>query len=549
MSLVELMEDFLSENLFLVSATIGLQLLLSIVQYVFIPLLIANVTDDASTFGRDILYLLGGYTLYTGLSVACSYMDKIVEPKMYEYVTVSVVESVLKNAEITPTNVSTAIENMSIIRNTAHDISYLILTSILPRMVVLAVSAATLFSIHAELAVMVLLIIATSLTVQFSIFHATDYHTDEVNQGRDEFETYLEDLLNNIHIIKSTPGSLNTELIELREKIGAWRKSNNLMMSSINGNQYIATALNLFTAVSFFLLTVHYAYEGQITFTQGSRAVLVLSGLFTNFFDLSYQIPLTFHKWETIDRALNYLKIQKDAAENAGEENVDPNSTTLDIGSIKLNGVSFSYKDRPILDNYSISISPSTITSVYGKSGIGKSTIGKLITGIIQPDKGEVVTGGPAMYIDQNTSSLFDRTVLENILYGLKEEQQAEAVQKLHKIINEYSVDKIYPSLPGNNRGFLQLPAGKYGSRLSGGQKKMIYLLRAVCGAASQVPILVVDEPTTGLDNATKKLVLRMIEDLTKREKKTLVIITHDDDILRISDRVIEAAPLSKTNS
>lgn len=525
------MQGFVENNKGLISITVGLQLLTGAVQYLLIPILLSRIIDNPETFTRNIYFLLGAISLYTLLSMASMHADKVIEPAMYEYVTVEIVRIVLESATVTPAGVANVIENMSVIRDTSHDLSYLILTSILPRVVVLLFNVVALVNVHTELGLIVGALLLTSLIVQTIIFQATDNHIEEVNRDRDSFELYLEDLLNNIHIIQSTPGAVETEVDELRAKIGAWRQSNSLMLKSINSNQYISASIHLLLAFVFFGLITYYSPD--MTFGTGTFSVLVVAGIFQNLWDMAYHLPALFHKLKVINHSLSFI-FKRETRTTATYVRA------IENGAVDMRDVSYKYNDtEPIIHNLSLTIEPNTIVSIFGRSGLGKSTLGKLISGILKPTSGTIVTGGEAIYIDQNTASLFDRTVLENILYGVDATKYIQARSKLNNVLKLYNLDTIY------EKDFLDMPAGKYGSKLSGGQKKIIYLLRAVCGF-TDAPIIILDEPTVGLDSVTKKSVLRLIRDLS--DDHTVILISHDHDVTGISHRVIEARTFTEMN-
>ena len=183
----EILRGYVDENVGLIVVSTSVQLLLVLLQYVVIPMLVANIVDDCETFVTSVIYLIGGYILYSVLAGVVAYMDTILEPALHEYITLKIARLVLQSASVTPTNVSTAIENMTIIRNTVHDLSYMLMTGIFPRMIVLLVSCVTLFSIHTELALSTLGLTLLSFTVQFVTFQEGDSFTDGSSSDRDIF--------------------------------------------------------------------------------------------------------------------------------------------------------------------------------------------------------------------------------------------------------------------------------------------------------------------------------------------------------------------------
>ena len=221
-------------------------------------------------------------------------------------------------------------------------------------------------------------------------------------------------------------------------------------------------------------------------------------------------------------------------------------------GKIQFNNVSFYYRqsNKPTLQNVSFQIMPNEKVALIGKSGSGKSTILKLILGFYQPTNGQITINNIPIqkinrdYLRSNISivnqnvKLFNRTIIENIAYGTKLSQK-QIIQQLQKL----NILQVFHNLPNN----LQTKVGKYGDKLSGGQKQIIYLLRCYF---RQNPIIILDEPTSNIDDFHKKYVIQMIKELTK--KSTLIIVSHDATIYNMFQRKIHinnGKLISDTNS
>lgn len=212
-----------------------------------------------------------------------------------------------------------------------------------------------------------------------------------------------------------------------------------------------------------------------------------------------------------------------------------------DTPLIELKDVVKKFEDNVVLNGLDLSIHSGEITSIIGKSGIGKSVLLKHIIGLFEPDAGSVSYSGKSLasmskndlralkrkfsYMFQD-SALFDyMTVFENIALPLKERNQiseAEIKKRVRKKLHELDlgeVDNAYPS------------------QLSGGMKKRVALARAL---VTDPEIVLFDEPTTGLDPIRKNAVHSMISDYQKRYRFTGVIVSHAiPDILFISQRTV----------
>ena len=130
-------------------------------------------------------------------------------------------------------------------------------------------------------------------------------------------------------------------------------------------------------------------------------------------------------------------------------------------------------------------------------------------------------------YVHQSTK-LFDTSIIENIRYG--NEATAESIIE---ILQQNKLDIAFKNI-GSDANFLDYNVGIEGNRLSGGQRQMITLLRAMM---QKNKIVILDEPTSAMDGASKTHVLRAIELLSRNS--TLIIITHDPDVLQLVGRIV----------
>jgi ABC-type bacteriocin/lantibiotic exporter with double-glycine peptidase domain len=205
------------------------------------------------------------------------------------------------------------------------------------------------------------------------------------------------------------------------------------------------------------------------------------------------------------------------------------NATNVDLnGPIDFKNVSFMYPktDATVLSDLNLYINKYSKIAILGKSGSGKTTIIKLLLGFYTVNSGSITINGYNIkdvdihtlrknigILTQNIK-LFDKTLAENIIYGTN-----ATITDAENLIRNFNIT-IFEKLT------LDSPVGTDGSNLSGGQKQVVNFLRAIL---KNTPILILDEPTSALDANTKNVILGMID---KINDKTIIIITHDDDVL-----------------
>jgi ABC-type multidrug transport system fused ATPase/permease subunit len=198
-----------------------------------------------------------------------------------------------------------------------------------------------------------------------------------------------------------------------------------------------------------------------------------------------------------------------------------------------------------LFNDVSLMIEPGSKICVYGRSGSGKSTLFKLLLGFYTLDSGTITIGGtnikdiPVDYLRKNISvvnqniRLFDASVLENMLYGSgNNDGHGSAVvseQDLQKTLTDLGI--LDSGIFANLKNGLQTNVGVGGANLSGGQKQIVGIVRALLKPGS---IMLLDEPTSALDANTKRIVLDIIK---KIKGRTIIIITHDNEVSKYMDK------------
>src|SRR5687768_3873504 len=219
-------------------------------------------------------------------------------------------------------------------------------------------------------------------------------------------------------------------------------------------------------------------------------------------------------------------------------------------GRIELRNVVFAYptvgsskkkgdaKPRPTLNGISFEVKPGEVLAVVGHTGAGKSTIAQLIPRLYDPNEGEILIDGrdireftleslrAEMSMVLQESILFTGSIVENIGYGRPDASGVEIIEaaknaNAHEFISKFE-DGYYTLL------------GERGSNLSGGQRQRIAIARAFI---RDTPILILDEPSTGLDAESTDLVLQALRKLMKG--KTTIIISHELNLIRNADKII----------
>lgn len=206
---------------------------------------------------------------------------------------------------------------------------------------------------------------------------------------------------------------------------------------------------------------------------------------------------------------------------------------------IRLDGVSYAYpgSTRSVLDDLTLHVGQGQKLAILGRSGAGKSTLATLVRGDVAPDAGAVTLGGVpcarfgdamASYIGviQQNTYLFNMTVLENLRIGRADATEEEVWDVLEQVGLRAMVERLPQGL--------STMVDEAGLRFSGGERHRIALARVLL---QDVPVVILDEPTVGLDPLTERALLDTV--LRALDGKTVIMITHHLAGVGAMDRVV----------
>ncbi len=198
--------------------------------------------------------------------------------------------------------------------------------------------------------------------------------------------------------------------------------------------------------------------------------------------------------------------------------------------SIKVENLRKNFGNKTVIDNVSFEVNDGETLAIVGFSGSGKSTILKLISGLIEKDNGEIITSDGDIAMVFQYSALFDSlNVADNISFALRERQDLRKKYTPEEI-NEIVLQKL--ELVGL-KGIEEL----YPSELSGGMQKRVSFARAI---VTNPNTILYDEPTAGLDPISSTLIEDYIVRLKEETNAASIVVTHQmSTITRTADRVI----------
>jgi len=309
----------------------------------------------------------------------------------------------------------------------------------------------------------------------------------------------------------------------------------------------------LLTIVALCLLTAILIWEGR-----PARALLPTLGLFAT---AAFRMLPSINRMSSSFQQLSFSKVMIDRLRKELALGVPnrPHERSVPLPfheAIALEAVSFTYEGRrqPAVDRISIRIPHGCSVGLIGGSGAGKSTLVDIILGLLPPATGRLTVDGVDVrndlrgwqqligYVAQSIY-LADDTIRRNVAFGLPDDLIDDAA--VRRALAAARLDEFVAGLPQG----LDTLAGERGVRLSGGQRQRIGIARALY---HDPPVLVLDEATSSLDDATEKEVMAAVNSL--HGTKTLIIVAHrlstvaDCDMLYRLDggRVVQAGTFAE---
>jgi ATP-binding cassette, subfamily B, bacterial len=210
-------------------------------------------------------------------------------------------------------------------------------------------------------------------------------------------------------------------------------------------------------------------------------------------------------------------------------------------GHVALHGVTYAHPcaDRPALRDVTLGVRPGELVALVGPSGAGKSTLARLLVRFADPQQGAIRLDGHDLRdltlasLRAHVGLLLQDTQLPDVPLGdaIAHGRLGANRREIEAAAHAAGLDAVVAALPD---GFAT-PIGPGGSRLSGGERRRLAIARAF---VRDTPVLVLDEPTTGLDEAARDALLAPLRELTRG--RTTIVISHDPAVVGWADRVVE---------
>ena len=403
-----------------------------------------------------------------------------------------------------------------------------------PRVMTLVLSSLFLLLSHWSLALLFVVWIAFLLTLniirgkKFSQLVETESESRSVAAGQ-----VVDALANNLSVRVFNAREKEVAALQAQQKVilkkwdASWRY--HIITNMAQGNS-VAIAGGVALGLILWLYS-----RGQISIGDVVLFVAYFGDASSSIWELAWQMNMYYRSFGTIDNALDGLR------SGQPEREVAVKVPTPKTSTIQLSSVAFAYPDQPkqnVLHGINLVVNEGERIGLVGHSGAGKTTLVSLLLHFYEPTEGNFSIGGiptvdlsPSQmrelisFVPQDTS-LFNRTVSENIAYARPNATEAEILQAA-KDAQAYEFIKKLP------KGFATV-IGERGVKLSGGQRQRIAIARALL---KNSPILILDEATSALDSVSEQAIQKAF--VSAMKNRTSLVVAHRLSTLRHLDRIL----------
>ena len=211
------------------------------------------------------------------------------------------------------------------------------------------------------------------------------------------------------------------------------------------------------------------------------------------------------------------------------------------MNAVEIKNLYKSYEDGKIkaLNGVNLTIEEGEFVSIIGPSGSGKSTLLNMLGALDIPDSGEITVAGQDITVNKKLNEFRAEKIgfifqLHNLIPNLSVRQNIEIPMYTQGLSSKEMKEKALKLLRSVG---LEDKENMLPNKLSGGERQRVAIARAL---ANDPSIILADEPTGSLDSKTSTMILKQLINLHKVNNVTLIIVTHDMDVARLADRVIE---------
>ena len=331
--------------------------------------------------------------------------------------------------------------------------------------------------------------------------------------------SFIQESIINLLVVKAfgVEDKIEAETEELQEINYKARMKRRFM--AIASNAGVSTTFNAgyVFALAFGALRL---LDGSMTYGTVTAMLQLVNQVQGPFASLSSILPKFYNMIASAERLMEICSLPDE--EEANEADIDVEKTYSALSAINFDNISFRYDRETILDNTSLSIKKGDFVAIMGISGIGKSTLLKLLLGVFQVQSGavELRLGTDRLAVDRHTRKLFAYVPQGNMLLS-------GTIRENLTFINDNVTEEEIEEVPLG----VETVIGEKGMGLSEGQIQRLAIARSIL---SKSPVILLDEATSALDEETEK---QFLMNLRQMKNVTCIIVSHKKAALEICNK------------
>lgn len=482
---------------------------------------IATGTTDIFSFRTAIALLIGTLLLQLLLGAYRSWVNAMLSVRASNKMQMDI----FSHALTAPWKELMAFHSGDIINRIEKDVNVIVslVTDTLPSFIIVCAqfvgAFAFLYLMDSTLAMFVVIIIPFFLLIGKLYIKTMRKLSRQIRQTDSRLQAQYQEGITNRVVVKTIRGAE----AEVRRRVG---ESQHTLVSLVHRRARYSVSSNLIMNFGFstaylftFIWGTYHLSLGIITYGALIAFVQLVAQIQRPARSLVKFIPEIINTLTSGERILE-IKALSQCPYTAPKE-----ESTVAKPNISLRNITYAYHaGRNILDNFSYDFPAGSRTAVMGPTGQGKTTLIRLILGLIEPQRGEVKTAGRFAYVPQG-NTLFSGTIRDNLLLAAPEATDERLCEALHIA----RADFVLRLADG-----LATQCGEHGVELSEGQAQRLCIARALL---TDAPILLLDEATSALDADTEAAVLHNICSALKEQ--TIIFVTHREQALQYCDRIL----------
>lgn len=356
----------------------------------------------------------------------------------------------------------------------------------------------------------------------------------KVQESEGTVRSFIQEILTSLLVIKSfnVENKVEKEAEDLMEL--NYRTKMKRRMFSIMARAGVSASFNI--GYVFALAYGAYRLVNGIDYGTVVSMLQLVNQIQQPFASLSNMLPKYFGLLASAERIIELDKINDEFEHNNSDINAI--DTYDKLKSINFANITFGYDRDVILDNTSLKIDKGDFVAIMGISGIGKSTLLKLLLGVFRIDSGSITldVGDETIPVDCHTRKIFSYVPQGNFLLSGSIRDNLTFInsdvtdEEIKEAVRISCADQFVYDLPQQ----LDTVIGEHGIGLSEGQLQRLAIARSIL---SKSPIMLLDEATSALDEATE---LRFLKNLKEMQDKTCIIVSHKTAALEICNKHIK---------